>query len=351
MGVTLTEQIIVEVDLSIHPYQGIIGSFQTQWTSWLEPGFIYYFPRDSPISYNILPGDIILCEKEPIYVCDSGKVIMPIKKFKPLDLIRYIKENPDVEILSWDYPGRSRHFLEIARDFFRNKEKLSKTDVFEKDDLIKLITSLIQISQFNTENLLFPHLKQQIYNSIIDTLDILFSEACLEKICSLKDDLSAYEILALVLPKLFFSFPEYVTSATAYKKIKTAIGKKITIKEKLTLIENLFVKDIENWLKTNSSDLVNFDLLMESNYKDLAKKVLQIRQEEVRNAPVIFKGATKKQYDISQLRETTLGKKLINNLKIPERKKWIEQEVFALIELAFKKIGIELNVIKYVRPE
>ena len=97
----MSEFVIIETDLAIHPYQGIIGCLQKDWTTWEEPGFIYYFPRDSPITFEIFPGDLILCQKKPIYQCDMGDVLMPIRKLDAKELATFLLENPDVEIIDY----------------------------------------------------------------------------------------------------------------------------------------------------------------------------------------------------------------------------------------------------------
>ena len=80
---TLPDRFLVEADLTIHPYQGVIGCFQTDWSSWLEPKTIY-LPEHWDISkfmfhfeYNDAKLDNLI-----IYECYSSDVDCEDKAFQ-----------------------------------------------------------------------------------------------------------------------------------------------------------------------------------------------------------------------------------------------------------------------------
>ncbi len=108
-------------------------------------------------------------------------------------------------------------------------------------------------------------------------------------------------------------------------------------------LQVVFMKDFEDWFARNGTHGIEVKSLS-GEYTELKRKILQAQVREVEQSPVLVKGASNKQYEISELRKTAIGGKLLVSMKISERKSWVDNATFALIEAALKHLNISVKL-------
>ncbi|MFB0562092.1 MAG: hypothetical protein ACETWM_12885 [Candidatus Lokiarchaeia archaeon] len=342
--------VILEVDLPIHPYQGILGCFQTHWSSWLEPQYIYFFTRDSPISYEIHPGDIILCEESGIYSCDAGKVIMPVKKFTAEELVAYLKNNPEIEIRVWDLTSNKESPLHIAKDFFKLLKTLEAQEGYSAATIRNLISMVSQAVKMPGQQFVFPQIKIKVLECILEELDPALTEKVIETLGSKVRSLPADQLFGFIFPRLQVAAPEYLTRID----LRDKIGEDLGLPEEKTVIQKLqevLLEDFNDWLKTKlkrkrGTENIDLKWLAGGNFSEIKNKILQDRVSEAESSPIYVRGETIMEYDVSSLKNTVIGKRLFDSLKISEEKTWVDQSMFNLIQAALRRFGIKLKLLK-----
>lgn len=346
----MSDYVILEVDLPIHPYQGIIGCFQTDWSSWLEPQYIYFFTRDSPISYDISPGDIILCEESGIYSCDAGKVIMPVKKFTAEELVAYLKNNQYVEIRVWDLTAKKESPLHIARDFFKLLKTLESQGEYSTAATRNIIKIVSQAVKMPSQQFVFPQIKIKVIECILEDLNPALIEKTIETLGSQVRSIPADQLFGFIFPRLQVAAPEYWTPIDLRDKIGENLrlpdGKTITQKLQVILLE-----DFNDWLekklkKNRGTENIDLKWLAGGDFSEIKNKILHARVSEVERSPIHIRGETKIEYDISSLKNTVIGKKLFDSLKISIGTTWVDQSMFNLIQAALRRFGIKLKLVK-----
>ncbi len=337
-------QVIVEVDLGIHPYQGIIGCWQEMWSSWLEPKIIHYFTRDSPIAYNIYPGDVILCEQSSIYDCDSGKVILPVKKFATAEeLGAFLRDNPKIKILAWDVGINQTSLIVLARNFFHFQQNIETGQKLSPEEFSKLLALLNELTEIKRDGFVFPTPKIQLLDQII----VGINSAFIEKVIGLLNAQSLIEVppvklLSLIAPALKLAAPSYSPDSSVSGNLASTFSQKSN-ETPMQKLQAVFMKDFEDWFARNGTHGIDVKSLS-GEYTELKRKILQAQVREVEQSPVLVKGASNKQYDISELRKTAIGGKLLVSMKISERKSWVDNATFALIEASLKHLNISVKL-------
>ncbi len=346
----MSDYFILEVDLPIHPYQGIVGCFQTDWSSWLEPQYNYFFTRDSPISYDIFPGDIVLCESSGIYRCDAGEVIMPVKRFTAEELVAYFKSNPEIEIRAWDLTHKKESPLHTARDFFRTLKTLGAEQDYNTAAIKNLIRIVSQAVKMPSQQFIFPHIKIKILELILEQLNPIFIEKMIEKLGSQVRSLPVDQLFSFVFPRLQLAVPEYWTTIDLLDKIEedpVQAGDKAVMQ----MVRKVLLEDFKGWLesklkKKKGTENIDLKWLSGGDFSDIKSKILQARVSEVERSPIQVRGEKKVEYDVSGLRSTVIGKKLFESLKISEEKTWVDQSMFNLIQAALRRFGIKLKLVE-----
>ncbi|MBD3193212.1 MAG: hypothetical protein GF308_21440 [Candidatus Heimdallarchaeota archaeon] len=330
---------LAEANIALDPYMGLMVNIGN------DSEKIIVLSEESPIAVSeIVPGEVVLCEKEPLYKNTKGEVFKVLRRFTFHELLDFLEENPSVEFKCWDYETVAPY--KIARAFFPTINRMKKGKKLSLEEIGLLIQSIMKALKIPENSYIFPQDKLKIYEMVLEALTPSFKVIFLETLYREKLVLSSYEILLALFPTLWSSVPEYICSANAHKEIIDVIHNKWPTEVKIERIKEIFLKDIELWLYLSGTDEINFELLSKSEFSAFSKRILEIRKAKVKNATVYYKGKSKKSYDISSLRETTLGKKLLQSLKVSENRKWIDQHLFDLIEITFRKFKIEINLEK-----
>lgn len=371
----MSENIIIEVDLSIHPYQGIIGCFQDKWTGWLEPGFIYYLPRDSPITYDIHPGEYILCKKEPIYECSMGHVVIPIKKLTPDEIIDIINKEPKIKIFEWDKLYEKKTVLNLAKKVFQSLNKLKLKNALTKSQVKKLAQDLEDITKITDTSFLYPEMKLRALDLITERLSQDFFERIITQLTKYKyqifDEsqltnrnnyyairearkigvLTRNEFLALLFPEIRLACKKFIIDYEMIPVFNRIIASENSEKEKYDELKLEIMSTFEQYIVNVGTETINIEWVKSIEFEDLKKRVLDIRVKEVNNALILTKAIQEDeqdriQYNITNLRKTYMGGRLLESLKISNSVGWIDEPIFNLINAALRKFKVELKIEK-----
>ncbi|MFX1474721.1 MAG: hypothetical protein ACFFCO_04480 [Promethearchaeota archaeon] len=354
-----SSQFLIEVDLGIHPYQGIIGCWQEAWSSWLEPKHIFYFTRDSPLAYTIFPGDVILCDNQSIYDCDSGKVILPIKKFENADELReFFQTHPSIKILAWDGVTQhplTRHLetrspLHLARDFIRFYQTVVNTETLTAEELRIFLELHSRIRQLDRTAFIFPDVKFQLIEKILEDINPVLIENLLEFMEKEKlfPRYSLEYLVDLVAGNLRSAAPNYEPSFNLGNRVEQELVS--GGQQRVQRLRAIFIDDFTHWLtKVGTQDV---DLAqLSGDYGPLKRTILKMQASEVEETIILVKGKSKPRYHIGALRKTTLGCKLLKSIKVSDRRTWIDQQTFTLVEAAMRRLKITLKVEPYSKPK
>ena len=372
----MSDNVIIEVDLSIHPYQGIIGCFQDKWTGWLEPGFIFYLPRDSPISYNIFPGDYILCKKEPIYECAMGHVLMPIKKITFDEIIDIITKEPKIKIYEWDKLSDKKTVFNLVKQILQTLIKLEQKNTLTNNQVNKLAQNLEELFKIPEVDFLYPEAKLKALEIISERLNSDFFERILKQLTKYNYQLydrgqtqSRYnqsyyvnreekkvgilrrnELLTLLFPEIRLASRKFTLGDDIVSVFNRIIASESNEKDKYDELKLEIMTRLEQFINTDGTGSFNIEWFKSVNFDDLKKRVLDIRVKQVNDITISYtdideNGQKKTQYNISGLRATYLGKRLLASLQISDSISWIEEPMFNLIKAALSKFKVTLKTL------
>jgi len=370
----MSENVIIEVDLAIHPYQGIIGCFQDKWTGWLEPGFIFYLPRDSPITYDIYPGEYILCKKEPIYECDMGHVLMPIKKLTSEEIFELINSEPKIKIFEWDTLTEKVTVLNIAKRVFQALTKLEQKNTLTNSQVKKLAQDFENLFQIPNVNFLYPEVKLKALDLVLDRLNQDYFDRIMKQLTKYGYQLYDYnpsmqrsyyyrreskkagtlslnELLALLFPEIRLAIKAFNLDFSMVETFNRIIANENTEREKYEELKLEVMSKLEQFIANTGTSSFNIEWFKSVYFEELKKRVLDIRVSEINDTEILFTeikedGQTKKQYNIGNLRGTYMGKRLLESLKIANSIEWIDVSMFNLISAALRKFKVELKIKK-----
>jgi len=370
----MSENVILEIDLSIHPYQGIIGCFQDKWTGWLEPGFIYYLPRDSPITYDIYPGDYILCKKEPIYECDMGHVLMPIKKLAFDDIFEIIRKEPKIKIFEWDKLSEKKTVLNLAKQILDSLTKLEQKNTLTNSQVKKLAQNLEDIFQIPTIDFFYPTIKMRILEKITDRLNFDYFERIIKQLSRYNYEifdagqlqyrhsyyaireakkigkLTRNELLALLFPDIRLASKAFTLDDEIPAIFNRIIASENSEKEKYEELKLEVMTRLEQYISNSGTESFNIEWFKSVDFEDLKKHVLDIRVKEVNSIIIPYHiidedGQKKKEYNIDGLKTTYIGRRLLTSLKMSSYVSWIDEPMFNLIKTALSKFKVALETL------
>ena len=317
---------IIELDLAIRPYYSTLIAYQGNFEVSGFPREIFYFKRDSLVAQKSQPGDFLLCDYHPFYVGPDYKILNPIKAVTISEIFELVGQTPDnYELKSNDLP------LHIIKQVFNPTQYL-----FEQ--IIRLKSKdYVNLKSSEFFDMCFEYLaNQEKFQDLI--------------ILKNKNYLDLNQLTQMT--KIFIKQAEKMEKIIGFHFstiLTTAIEKSENFKDYLNHMFKLFENFLDNALKTKNRS-ININALKDSPWSAYVSKFKQKELNEI-NGLEIMKKAGK--YNIQAIRETTLGKKIIEGLGFRTRKKWfLEAEFKKILEFATKlKINFKINEIEMKKAQ
>lgn len=346
------QQLLIEADLSIHPFQGNIVCWQESWSKELKPLRIFSFSRESHLLSSVLPGDLILCNFQSLYNSLGGKVVKITEKIETLDqLTKLLEENSSLRILAWDNGLEPDSPLFLARDFMNARKEIESGKALSSTFLFNFLNLFSRITQLDRSQILFHGLKIKLIDKIVSSLNSEF----IEKLVNLLDeyDLSTKTpllyLLDIVAGPLRKTAPTYRPSLDIGSRLEKAFTTRKGEK-RVKRLRSIFISDFKSWLVKHSTRDLDLKHLTEE-YNALKETILEMKTGEVEQAVIFVRGKIKREYHITSLRESSLGRRLLMITKVSDRKIWVDQETFNLIKAAVKRLKMTLVVKPYPKPK
>jgi len=302
---------LIEVDLPRLVYYGILGQAFEEWDEIGYPRKVYYFIRDSPLSFDILPGDLILAKLRMIWGSEIY-VLEPLEKVTIKRALQIIECKKNIRVVAFDKP------LDLYKKLLEDGVKVLNYVLYElehrKPILDKVGFNIVarRIRQYiiNLQDRLannhFNLLKENLKIENIDNALELFSILMPDKTYFLKS-------IGLTNKEIFEIIREIMKDKHNYLKLREEFLDSVKI-----FLERLILSDTHrNW---------NVKKLAEM-FPDIAMRLIELRINEIKNAEVTVEQCNKeKYYDVEKLTRTYYGEKIVKALfgeivrKVPSQK-------------------------------
>jgi len=290
---------LIEVDLPRLVYYGVLGQAFEKWDARGYPRRVYYFIRDSPLSFDIAPGDLVLAKLKMRWGSETY-VLEPLEKITLKKALQIIESNKDIRVVAFDkpldlYKKLLKGGIKVVNDVLNELENREPILDMKGYALVAMkIRQLINNLQRREVNEKFDLLRKKIeiddVNSAVDIFSVLMAD-------------KAYYLrsIGLTNEEIFKIIKNIISDKTSYSEFEKSF-----IDEAKKLLEEIILKNIHReWNVKRLAEI----------FPDIAIRLVKSRIREIKDAEIMVEWVNNnKYYNISKLVRTYYGQKIVRAL-------------------------------------